>query len=301
MLNTVKYMPKPPQDLRQIQSLVELVQHLRGPEGCPWDKEQTHLSLTQYAIEETFEMIEALEQGDDQKTKEELGDVLFQVILHSQLAAERQAFDFADVIETLNKKLVRRHPHVFADVKLQKTEDVIREWEEIKKKEKALRAVHGAHAGTAVQDGGTKAGEASSSVNRDLDVPPGLPALQRAHKIGQRTEKLQFDWENAEQVWLKVEEESRELREALDAQSAAEIEHELGDVLFSLAQLSRHLKMDPEQALRVANRRFEQRFYKMKELLQANGKELSTATPAEKENFWQLAKKALAGSEKNSN
>ncbi len=257
----------------KVQNLLDIVATLRGPNGCPWDKEQTHLSLTQYAIEETFEMVEAIESQNDAKIKDELGDVLFQVVLHAQLASERNAFSFADIIENLSEKMLRRHPHVFADKKVQTTEDVKTNWEEIKRAEKAL--------------------EAKPAFENILNVPEGLPALQRAYKIGKRTEKLQFDWDNAEQVWEKVEEEHQELREALDEKSIIEIEHELGDVLFSVAQLARHLDLEPEQVLRKANRRFEARFAKMKEFIFADGKNFEILELSEKETYWQKAKRAL--------
>lgn len=272
-------MSKSPSNLRQIESLVEIVRSLRGPDGCPWDKEQTHESLTQYAIEETHELVEALEASEpapvkDQKIKEELGDVLFQVVLHTQLAAERGAFTLEDVIAGISEKLVRRHPHVFGDVTVADTAEVIRNWEEIKKAEKA------------------EAAKSSGSAAFSLNVPP-LPALQRAYKIGKRTEKLKFDWDDVPGVMLKVEEEFDELREALDEGVEAEIEHELGDVLFSLAQLGRHLNMEPEQVLRKANTRFETRFSKMLEVAASENKDWHSMSLEEKEQFWQKAKAIL--------
>jgi tetrapyrrole methylase family protein/MazG family protein len=160
----------------KVQQLLDIVATLRGPDGCPWDKEQTHLSLTQYAIEECFEMVDAIESLDDSKIKEELGDVLFQVVLHAQLASERGAFDFNDLVMSLSEKMLRRHPHVFADTKVSGTADVKKNWEDIKRAEKK-----------------------SQNLSQDqniLNVPLGLPALQRAYKIGKRTEKLQFDCDN---------------------------------------------------------------------------------------------------------
>lgn len=268
-------MERVPSNLRQIESLVEIVSALRGPQGCPWDKEQTHESLTQYAIEETHELVEVIETPEgparDQKIKEELGDVLFQVILHSQLASERGAFTLEDVIASISEKLVRRHPHVFGDVEVENSQDVIRNWEEIKKKEKAAQGEKSPYA---------------------LNVPP-LPALQQAYKIGKRTEKFQFDWSDLEGVMLKVEEEFSELREALDGDSDDEIFHELGDVLFSLAQLGRHLEMEPEQVLRKANARFATRFQKMVEIATAEGVDWGTLPLEQKESFWQKAKATL--------
>ncbi|UYL09219.1 nucleoside triphosphate pyrophosphohydrolase [Bdellovibrio sp. SKB1291214] len=269
-------MAKTPSELNNIESLVEIVASLRGPDGCPWDKEQTHESLTQYAVEETFELVEAIEspsQDRDNKIKEELGDVLFQVVLHSQLASERGAFTLEDVIKTVAEKLVRRHPHVFGDVKVANSAEVVKNWEEIKKK------------------------EAGAKPDYALKVPP-LPALQRAYKIGKRTEKYKFDWENVEGVMIKVEEEFDELREALDNDVESEIEHELGDVLFSLAQLGRHLKMEPEQVLRKGNSRFEERFNKMVEFASLEGKDWGKLSVEEKEQYWLKAKAALKSAPK---
>lgn len=264
-------MAKTPSNLNNIESLVEIVASLRAPDGCPWDKEQTHESLTQYAIEETHELVEAIETPSaerDSKIKEELGDVLFQVILHTQLASERGAFTLKDVIQSISEKLVRRHPHVFSDAQVQDSAEVARRWEEIKKQEAASKPEEDKY---------------------KLNVPP-LPALQRAYKIGKRTEKLQFDWDNAEGVMLKVEEEYDELREALDEGNEKEIEHELGDVLFSLAQLGRHLKMDPEQVLRKGNQRFESRFNKMIEFASHDSKDWGKLSLEEKEHYWLQAK-----------
>ncbi|MNK26223.1 Nucleoside triphosphate pyrophosphohydrolase/pyrophosphatase MazG [compost metagenome] len=266
-------MAKIPSNLRHIESLVEIVSQLRGPEGCPWDKEQTHQTLTQYAIEETHELVEAIEApvegpAKEAKMKDELGDVLFQVILHSQLAQERGSFDIHDVIQNVSEKLVRRHPHVFGDTAVADSAEVIRNWEVIKKQEAEAKKDSSPYA---------------------LNVPP-LPALQRAYKIGKRTQKLQFDWEDAEGAMLKVEEEFAELREALDEESEPEIYHELGDVLFSLAQLGRHLEMEPEQVLRKANQRFEARFNLMVEIAGREGLDFNALNMDEKEVLWQKAK-----------
>lgn len=269
-------MPQAPKDLKSTAALLQIVADLRGPQGCPWDKEQDHRSLAPYAVEEVSELVEALESGQDSQTKEELGDVLFQVALHSQLAKERGAFTFEDVLEVLNEKLVRRHPHVFGDVVATSSEEVWKNWDELKKREKAARP---------------------ASQRKTLDVPLPLPALQRAAKIGHRTNKLKFDWQNAEQVLEKVREEFDELDEAIDEKSLKAISHELGDVLFSLAQLGRHLGLDPEQALRDANRRFEGRFESMLQLAEREGRVWEELQAEEKESFWSEAKKLRAPSE----
>ena len=295
-------MPKGPEnhkDIRErIQALVDIVADLRGPSGCPWDKEQNHSTLARYAIEETFEMVESLEEREafrqkmgekletngaefvslSQNFKDELGDVLFQVILHSQLAKEEGSFTFDDVIQSIAEKLVRRHPHVFADVKVSGTDEVWKNWELIKQSEKDAR------------------GEKPALIS----VPAGLPALQRALKIGEKTRKLRFDWEGPQEVWLKVEEEYTELQEAMDNDVMSEIEHELGDLLFSFAQLARHYELDPEQVLRTANTRFLGRFEKMVEFYKDTTaksssveealKQFSALSTEDKEKFWILAK-----------
>ncbi|MBX3039339.1 MAG: nucleoside triphosphate pyrophosphohydrolase [Bdellovibrionaceae bacterium] len=268
-------MPQPPKDLRNLDSLIQIVADLRGPQGCPWDKEQTHQSLAPYAVEEVAELVEAIESGEDRQTKEELGDVLFQVVLHSQLAQERGAFGFMDVLETLNEKMVRRHPHVFSDVIAKDTQEVWKNWEELKKKEKAEKP----------------------AAKRILDAPLHLPALQRAAKIGHRTNKLKFDWENAEQVLEKVREEFDELDEAIEEKSTKALIHEMGDVLFSLAQLSRHLGLDPEQCLREGNRRFENRFETMMTLANEKNLTWSELGNDQKELLWHEAKQRTAKDE----
>lgn len=262
-------MSKIPKKLREMSSLVEVVATLRGPEGCPWDKEQTHRSLTPYAIEEATELAEAIESGDSERTKDELGDVLLQVVLHSQIAREAGTFDLNDVIENLNQKMIRRHPHVFGDVQAPDAATVVKNWEQIKK-------------GEAQSKGAKKTA---------LDVPVALPALQRSGKIGSRTRKLGFDWENAEQVLEKVREEMGELEEACESEDEKHIRHELGDLLFSLAQLSRHLGFEPEQCLRETNQRFENRFEKMLSMAQEQGLIWNELASEQKESLWAQVKK----------
>lgn len=250
-------MPKPPVVLNEISSLLQIVADLRGPEGCPWDKEQTHQTLAKYAIEETFEMVETIESKDDPAFCDELGDVLFQVVLHSQLATERGAFSFQDVIQAISEKIVRRHPHVFSNLGSQSKDQVLKKWDEIKaeekkKKSQPLNGVPGVQPSP-------------------IEIPKGLPALQAADKIGQKTEKFNFDWSHPKEVLRQMKLEIAELEEALDETVSPDafdhITHELGDVLFTMAQLCRKLKVDPEFALRDMNRRFVTRFSKMIEIL----------------------------------
>lgn len=253
-------MPKAPENLREFAGLLKVVEHLRGPDGCPWDKEQTASTLTRFAIEEAHELAEAIDSGDLKAFKDELGDLLLQVILHSEIARQEGKFDVFDVIQNLNEKMVRRHPHVFADVKVGSSGEVLANWADIKKAE-----------------GKTKI----------FDIPSGMPALLRAHKIGEKTKKLAFDWENAKQCWQKVDEE---LGELAAAKTHEEIEDEFGDVLFSLVQWARHNKIDSEQALRKTNMRFEARFEKMQSLVKKDGLEWGTLPPELKEKYWKLAK-----------
>lgn len=270
---------KVPENLKNFESLVEVVAHLRGPEGCPWDKEQTHQSLAPYTIEEAHELVDALERQNqpDQENllKEELGDLLFQVVLHAQLAQERGAFDISDVIAHLNEKMVRRHPHVFGDTKVENSAEVLKNWEEIKKQEKKDKILKG---------------HASS-----FELPKSLPSLYKALKIGQKTEKLKFDWEDFSSVIGKVKEEIAELEECLN-DSQDRKEEELGDLLFAIAQTARHLKLEPETALRKANDKFELRFFKMLKLAQDKKLEFTKLNLGQKEELWQEVKTLLKSS-----
>jgi tetrapyrrole methylase family protein/MazG family protein len=214
-----------PKNLNDFTSFVQIVAALRSPGGCPWDLEQTHQSLTPYAMEEVCELIEALERGSDQQICEELGDVLLQVVLHARLAEEEQRFNMTDVIRGIGEKMIRRHPHVFGDTQVADAQEVLDNWQKIKASE-------------------SKAPPAQPNQER-FDVPLALPALQRAAKIGQKTRRLKFDWTKPEDVMLKVDEEVAEMREALVSRDRAACQHEIGDLLFSVAQLARHLDLDP--------------------------------------------------------
>lgn len=275
-------MPQAPDNFNLFESLMQIVRSLRGPDGCPWDKEQTHQSLAPYAIEEVYEFVEAVESRNDALVKDELGDVLFQVALHAALAEERNAFKIQDVIANINEKLVRRHPHVFSGKHVDGIEDVWKNWEEIKRNEK------------------------KNSPKKDkgpFDFPIHLPALQRAHKIGVKSQKLQFDWPNSDEVLKKIWEEINELqveKKKLDTvTSASEIEKqklqtamedEFGDVLFSLSQWARHQNIEPEAALRKANQKFETRFNAMMKIVESENKNWNDLTAPQKEEFWSKAK-----------
>lgn len=272
-------MPKPPENLNQFSSLVQLIADLRGPEGCPWDKEQTHKSLTPYAIEETYEMVEAIEHGSDSDVCEELGDVLFQVVLHAELARERGAFQIEDVIKSINEKLVRRHPHVFSGLEVSGTDEIIKNWDIIKAQEKALK------------------GQTPEKKKKAFNIPPGVPALQVAHKIGEKTEQYKFDWKNLADVLRHLKSEIAELEQAMQETSSPasseHIRHEMGDILFCAAQLARHLKSEPETLLRQANTRFKDRFAAMLGFCNEDLTKFTALSSDEKEELWKKAKLLL--------
>lgn len=255
------------QMLAEFRTLVEIVAKLRSPQGCPWDREQTQKSLTRYAIEEAHELAEAIDQGDQQAIREELGDFLFQVILQAQVAKDEGNFTLLDVLLTLNEKMIRRHPHVFSGVAVKDAAEVTRNWEKIKQAERG---------------GVKKSGD-----------PEGLPALLKALKIGHRSEKWKFDWDTAEQVSAKVKEELGEVFEAIEDHDSHAVEEELGDLFFAVSQWARHLKVDPETALRKANRKFEIRFENMISECGLTQEQFRELPLAKKEELWQATKKRL--------
>ena len=261
-------MKNTPKNLRSMDALTEVVRTLRGPEGCPWDKEQTHQSLTRFLLEESGEFIESIDARDDKAMQEELGDVLFQFILHAQIAEERKAFGLADVIESLNQKMVRRHPHVFGDGTAKTSDEVIRNWNQIKATEKA-----------------------KSELDRLFDFPKAVSPLQASQEIDKSRLSVSYDLPNVDAVFAKVREEFTELENAIKSGSLAEKSHEIGDVLFTVVQLARHLKLDADSVLRETNHRFEGRVRTMFELIRASKKDLSTLSNEEIEAFWQQAKK----------
>lgn len=261
-------MPQPPNNLREFSSLVQIVRDLRGPEGCPWDKEQTHQSLAPYALEEAAELQEAILEGNPQEIIEESGDVMFQALLHGQLLNEENRGDIFDIIEVLNKKLIRRHPHVFSATKVANTDEVIRNWAAIKAQEK---------------------GEVQRPTHF-IEIPSGLPALQAADKIGQKTKKQGFDWNTPQEVLKKVREEVDELEAELKNGDTARIEEELGDVFFSLVQLARHLHLQSEGVLKKNNRKFLNRYHSMLNICESKGLNWDELSSEQKEGFWVQAK-----------
>ncbi|MFN3681625.1 MAG: nucleoside triphosphate pyrophosphohydrolase [Nitrospira sp.] len=273
--------------------VTDIMATLRAPNGCPWDRKQTHDSLKPYLLEEVYEVLETIDEGNEAKLREELGDVLLQVLFHSQIAAESGTFTIDDVLKTLAEKLIRRHPHVFATDgqpgSVTTSEHVLSQWEQIKRAER----------------------EAAGAPRSALDgVPKTLPALLRAYQIQARASRVGFDWpHNAggrEQIFGKIVEEVGELKQALgdakmDPASAqptkqTEVEAELGDILFSLVNLARFLKVNPEEALRRATNRFVDRFHLIEALAMEQGRSLSDMTLADMDVLWEEAKRRLADS-----
>jgi ATP diphosphatase len=256
---------------QSLAKLLALMARLRDAEhGCPWDREQTFATIAPYTIEEAYEVADAIERGDREHLREELGDLLFQVVFHARLAEERGWFDFAAVADGIRDKLVRRHPHLFAGATLA-AEDLMRVWEEQKAQERA-----------AAQSAG------SGSVLGA--VPRALPALVRAAKLGRRAARVGFDWPDAREVRAKVIEELHEVDAALAGDGAA-VEAELGDLLFAIANWSRHLEVDAESAVRGANGKFERRFERMEQLARERGLELARLSAAEWDALWREAKR----------
>jgi len=252
------------------EELVALMARLRAPGGCPWDREQTHESIKPYLIEETYEVIEAIDAGDSAELKKELGDLLLQVVFHAQMADEEGRFDIVDVAQAICAKLVHRHPHVFGDVAVKDASEVLRNWSRIKAEERASSSDRSAIAG----------------------VPRGMPALLRAARLGEKAGHVGFDWQNAEEVLEKVREEIVELEEAIHSGDKGEVESELGDALLALTSLARHSEIDPESALAKAADRFSERFRRMENAFHQQGRDLRDVSAAELDAAWQQAKKS---------
>ena len=258
---------------------------LRAPDGCPWDREQTHASLRTYLIEETYEVLEALESGDDAKFAEEMGDLLLQIVFHSQIAKEEGRFSVSDVIRKIHDKMVRRHPHVFGEKRAKDSAEVLKNWEQLKKEERAAA--------------GRKNGSGSREETKDASLLDGvskaLPAALEGFQLTRRAARIGFDWDNVEGVFEKMNEEAGELRQALSAKDAHKTEEEMGDLLFAAVNLARYLHIDPEIALKKANAKFSMRFRRMEELAAKNGKALADVPRGQMEELWDTAKLAEKG------
>lgn len=255
----------------KFQRLVEIMARLRGPDGCPWDRDQTFDTIKPYTLEETYEVLDAIDRRDWPGLAEELGDFLLQAVFYAQMGSEQSLFSIDDALEAINSKLVRRHPHVFGDGSAQTPDDVKKIWGEVKAAEKAAAG----HAPPAsILDG----------------VPRAMPALVEAQQIASRAAGVGFDWENPDQVLDKLHEELAEFAEARRNASQPELEDELGDLLFVIVNLARFVKVDPEQALRKTNAKFRSRFGHIERRLAEQGKRLEDTGIAEMEALWQEAK-----------
>lgn len=267
---------------KAFEALVALQARLRAPNGCPWDREQTHDSLRTYLIEEAYEVLDALDSGDARKFADELGDLLLQIVFHAQLAAERGTFDIADVIEQIYTKMVRRHPHVFGNVRAKTSAQVLKNWEQLKAEERAKGPV-------------TDPQSVQASI---LDpVPRSLPALGEAHQLTRRAANVGFDWPDVNGIFDKLAEETAELKATLGGpgsggRSAEKMEEEVGDLLFVGVNLARFLGLDAEIALKKANRKFAQRFREMERIAAESGQKLSGLSPAKLHALWNEVKGA---------
>jgi ATP diphosphatase len=268
-----------------INKLRWIMSELRDPEtGCPWDIKQDFASITSHTLEEAYEVVDAIEQGDFVELEKELGDLLFQVIFYSQLGKEQQHFDFDSVIAAICEKLIRRHPHVFAQASLETDEEIKTNWENEKTLERQQKN----------QQQMGNSGDASDLTNLSIlaDIPKNLPALSQAAKIQKRCSHVGFDWDNITDVFAKIEEEVQEVKEELEADSLDKkaLAEEIGDLMFAVVNLCRHAKEDPETLLRQANKKFSRRFVGVEEQVNQSGKTFTEHDLAELENYWQQVK-----------
>jgi MazG family protein len=253
---------------KEIDALIETIHRLRAPGGCPWDREQTHKSILSCLLDETYEFFEAVENEDVKGMREELGDLLLQVVLHAEMAQETGAFSIDEVARDINEKLIRRHPHVFGDVQADSSKEVLKNWETIKKGEKKHRKY--------LVD----------------DIPDALPALFRAEKMQRRVARVGFDWTDMNPVLDKVEEEFAEFRQAIAKNDHDNAEEELGDILFALVNVGRHKNICAEDALRASVKKFARRFRYIEDSFTAQGKDIHKATLQEMDALWEESKKS---------
>lgn len=255
---------------KTLTDLINVVKKLRSPKGCPWDRVQTHETLKPYLIEETYEALEAIEQKDTEKLCEELGDLLLHIIFHAHLAAENKKFDIYDVIASILGKMVRRHPHVFGRKKFKSIEQVWKNWDHTKRKETKDK----------------------SRLGLLKNLPAALPALYRAEKVQRRAARVGFDWNSVAGAWAKVFEEIRELKKLISAKNKEKIKEEIGDLLFSVVNISRKLEIDAEDALRFSTEKFIRRFHFLETTARKLGQSLEKIPLDEKEKIWQESKKS---------
>lgn len=273
---TAVYVPPVTEDkllYRDFSRLRQVIQHLRGPGGCPWDQKQTHESLKKYLIEESYELLEAIDEEDDDHMVEELGDVLLQVLLHAQIGEDDGFFNMDDVIEGVTKKMIRRHPHVFANTEVDNEHDVVTNWEEIKKQEKKEKGL--------------------GSVRPSLldGIPTTLPSLLKAYKLQKKAGKVGFDWGEEAPMWEKLNEELAEWQEEVKEGRKDRSVEEFGDVLFAFVNIARFHEIDPDEALRKTNQKFSRRFRFIEEQVQKQGKQVEDFSLTELDEFWELAKR----------
>lgn len=273
--------PSPATAGEWFEKLVAVQARLRAPNGCPWDREQTHQTLRTYLIEEAYEVLEALDSGDDAKFAEEMGDLLLQIVFHSQIATEEGRFSVSDVIREIHDKMIRRHPHVFGEIRAKDSAEVLRNWEQIKARERRLK-----------EESGKAVASKTATEPSLLDgVSRALPATLEGFQLTRKAARIGFDWQDADGVIEKLAEETAELKEALASADEKRIEEELGDLLFAAINLSRFLKTDPEIALKKANAKFSRRFRAMEKAARARGQEFKELPREEMEALWDATKK----------
>jgi tetrapyrrole methylase family protein/MazG family protein len=257
-----------PTQTKNIARLLKIMARLRGPGGCPWDREQTHQSIRHNLIEECYEAIDALDAGDTDAFKDELGDLLLQVVFHAQMASEDGKFDFDAVAKSINDKLVRRHPHVFGTTKARNSAEVLQQWEAIKKSEKS-----------------------ASSIVHVEDLPKHLPALLKADKVQRKVARVGFDWKRTKDVVAKIEEEVREVKGALASKSRKHFEEEIGDLLFAVVNLARFENLQAEELLNRSTAKFVKRFQVIEKAVHDSGRRLEDCTLKELDALWESAKR----------
>jgi MazG family protein len=263
------------------EKLVAVQKRLRAPQGCPWDREQTHATLRPYLIEEAYEVIDALDSGDDAKFAEEMGDLLLQVVFHSEIAREQERFTVADVLREIHDKMVRRHPHVFGDVSARNSAEVLQNWERIKATERLDK-------GASSKNGSAKLQQKPTSL---LDgVSRGLPAMLQGLQLTRKAARAGFDWQDADGIFEKLREEMAEVRHALAEKDSRKAEEELGDLLFAAVNLARFVRVDPEIALKKANAKFQRRFMEMEKAARQGDRTFDGMPREDKESLWDAVK-----------
>jgi len=254
------------ENCRKLVKFLEIIRRLRAPDGCPWDREQTHESLKSYVIEEAYELVEAIDSGNDEQIKEELGDVLLQIALHCQIASERGAFDFGDVLDVISRKMVYRHPHVFGDTSVATAKEVEANWSKLKRAEKKTESV---------LDG----------------IPKVLPGLLAAHRTSERASKVGFDWPDVSSIFDKLDEELSEAKEAYRQGNGPHVQEELGDLLFVIVNLIRRLGGNAEEVMRQTTEKFSRRFKEMEKALSTEGRSFDDLSIDEMDDAWEKVKK----------